>query len=146
MPTISVLVNVLGAMATKTKLRNLYFSERDSQVNKQSQNCQRNMQVFKDNTRGLQIRKEQVRISFWAKVTARDTQSCEPEKQGSSPKLKNSVVIMLKHQLSLEELIFKGVPTDIWVLDMRAKSHSICFQFLVILNKAITKGCILFFV
>lgn len=46
---------------------------------------------------------------------------------------------MLKHQLSLEQLIFKGVPTDIWVLDVRAKGHSICFQFLVILNKVTTK-------
>lgn len=41
---------MLGAQAIKTKLRNLYFSGRGTQVNKQLQNCDRNKQEFKDDT------------------------------------------------------------------------------------------------
>ena len=41
---------MLGAQSIKTKFRNLYFSGRGTQVNKQLQNCYRNMQEFKDDT------------------------------------------------------------------------------------------------
>ena len=41
---------MLGAQAIKTKFRNLYFSGRGTQVNKQLQNCYRNMQEFKVGT------------------------------------------------------------------------------------------------
>lgn len=56
---------------------------------------------------------------------------------------------MLKSQSSLEQLIFfRRVPTitegqlkGIWALDMTAEGNFICFQFLVIMNKAIIKIC-----
>lgn len=46
---------MLGARATKTKLRDLYFSGRDSEVNKQLQIYYKKKEDFKDNTQECSV-------------------------------------------------------------------------------------------
>lgn len=53
--SVSHSVCVLGARATKTKLRGLYFSGKDSEVNEQLQNHYKKKQDFKDNTQDCSV-------------------------------------------------------------------------------------------